>query len=169
MAQSETVLVPSPAGARRLRLPLRLAAAALLALATAGLFFLGTGTPEAPTPSAAAPSQAATLVAAAARQLQAEGVVRVDATTARLGVSAEGSRLVYGMQLSIEAGAADMAAIRARDAAALCTAVDPSRLIALGATIEHRYADASGNRFSSAVASCPGGGAAATAAMPVAL
>lgn len=169
MAQSETVFVPSPAGTRSFRLMLRIAAAALLAIGTAGLFFLGEGTPEATTQSAAAPSQATTLVAATARQLQAEGVVRVDATTTRLGVSAEGSRLVYRMQLSIEAGAADIAAIRARDAASLCAAVDPSRLIALGATIEHRYADASGHRFSSAVASCPGGGAAATAAMPVAL
>lgn len=169
MPRSETAFVPLPAGTRRLRLPLHLGAAGLLALGATGLFFYGTGTREAPTPAATAPSVAASLVAAAARQLQAEGAVRVDATTTRLGVSAEGSRLVYRMQLSIEAGAADLAAIRARDAASLCSAVDPSRLIALGATIEHRYADASGDRFSSIVGSCPGGGAAAKAAMPVAM
>jgi hypothetical protein len=164
MAKSDALLV-SP------RLSLRAGAGVgtLVALGAAALLFLSTSRPEAPARPSATPSQAESVVASAARQLQAEGAVQIDAGTRRVSVSAEGARLVYTMRLSAEAGAAEIAAIRAKDAATLCAGVDPSRLIALGAIIEHRYADGRGNRFSSVVASCPGGGAAARAAMPVAL
>ena len=145
------------------------AAGAALALAAGGaLLYNGGGSRPAAEP-AAVPGPAVALVAAAAKQLQAEGPVRIDASTRRIAVSAERNRLVYRMEVARTVGAAEIAAIRARDAAALCGAVDPSRLIALGGAIELRYVAADGTRFGSVVASCPGGGAAARATMPVAL
>jgi hypothetical protein len=73
------------------------------------------------------------------------------------------------MRLDAAASAADVAAIRARDAASVCEGVDSSRLVALGGSFEHLYTDAQGNAFSSVVTSCPGGGASARSAMPVAM
>lgn len=170
MAESDTL----KARQTSLRPSLRLgfAAAALLAAGAAGAYFLtANGAADAPVrPAAAAPaSQAALLVEAAAKQLNAEGAVRVDAARTRLGVSAEGARLVYRMRLSGPAGASEIAAIRAADAASICGGVDSSRLVALGGAIEHRYTDARGNGFSSLVTACPGGGAAARSSIPVAM
>jgi hypothetical protein len=145
------------------------AAGAALALIGGGAFLYSSTASRPAAAPVVAPSPAAALVEAAAKQLAAEGPVRIDASTRRVAVSAEGSRLVYHMEIARTVGATEIAAIRARDAAALCGAVDPSRLIALGGSIELRYAAADGTRFGSVVASCPGGGAAARAAMPVAL
>jgi hypothetical protein len=152
-----------------LRLPL--AAGALLAAGAAGAWFLtgGSGTQAPARAPAAATSQAALLVQATARQLDAEGTVRVDSARTRLGVSAEGERLVYRMRLDAAVSAADVAAIRAQDSASVCEGIDSSRLVALGGSFEHLYTDAQGNAFSSVVTSCPGGGAAARSAMPVAM
>ncbi|HZF95731.1 MAG TPA: hypothetical protein VEZ20_12775 [Allosphingosinicella sp.] len=145
------------------------AAGAALALLGGSAFLYNSSASRPTAAPVAAPSPAAGLVEAAAKQLHAEGPVRIDASTRRTAVSAEGNRLVYHMEIASTVGAAEIAAIRARDAASLCGAVDPSRLIALGGTIELRYAAAGGTRFGSVVASCPGGGAAAKATMPVAL
>jgi hypothetical protein len=166
-AQAAAVQAASPPA--RPSWHLAAAAGAVFALIGGGAFLYTSGGSRPAAEPAAAPSPAVALVEASARQLQAEGPVRIDASTRRIGVSAEGNRLVYRMEIARRVGAAEIGAIRARDAASLCGAIDPSRLIALGGAIELRYADAGGSRFGSVVASCPGGGAAARAAMPVAL
>ena len=120
---------------------------------------LSSGGNRADTPQrASVEARAAALSEQAARQLNEEGLVRIDAKTTRLGVTAEGSRLVYRMGLSEDIPAARIEATRASlaeaNAQALCTGPDTSRLIGLGGSFEHVYIDASGDTFSTLVTRC---------------
>jgi hypothetical protein len=158
------------------RPPLR--RAAFIAAGTAGVAALaallisgGIGTGDGPRVKDS--SQAAALAERVARQLNAEGPVRMDPKTTRLGVSAEGSRLVYRMGLSENIPAERIGLTRARlataNAQALCTDPDTSRLIAMGGSFQHIYMDASGNSFGTVVSRCEGAAAKGNPPMPRAM
>ena len=165
MIPTETASAQPGPSAARLQISRRSAAFAgagigVAALAAA-LVYGGGGTAE--TSQKAGAPQAAALADQVARQLNAEGPVSVDAKTTRLGVSAEGSRLVYRMGLSEDIPAARVDSTRARLAASnaevLCTGQDTRQLIALGGTFQHIYIDSTGDTFGTLVSRCSGASA----------
>ena len=173
MNPTETAVAkPSPGARPPLRRVAFLAAGAVGIAALAAALFYG-GIETADGPKAKDSSQAAALAERVARQLNAEGPVRMDPKTTRLGVSAEGSRLVYRMGLSENIPAERIGSARARLAAAnaeaLCTGPDTSRLIELGGSFQHIYVDASGNSFGTVVSRCEGAAAKGNPPMPRAM
>lgn len=118
-------------------------------------------------------SQTERLVEQAARQLNAQAPLRIDSRTTMLGVSAQGNRIVYRMRVSEDVPAEEIADVQARlqagNASELCSGTDTRRMIERGGVFDHRYSDASGDRFRTEVGSCAGRDGPANSAMPVAM
>ena len=90
--------------------------------------------------------------------------VRVDAITTLTAVHSDGPEIIYEMSLDTSNPTDRIVALRQRAQAAnqtnICNDSVAGTLIRRGASINHRYTDAAGNRFETRIVSCPpqGGG-----------
>jgi len=102
----------------------------------------------------------ASQIAAAATELNQRTPMTVDAITSLTGVRAQGTEIIYDMAVSQDLPSAQIETIRQTAQAAnqtnLCRDPNASRLIRMGASMNHHYTDPTGDRFETRVATCPG-------------